>query len=898
MIGRAISHYQILEKLGEGGMGVVYKAKDTHLDRFVAIKVLPPEKISDPDRRRRFTQEAKAASALNHPNIITIHDIDEADGVYFIAMEFVAGKTLSALIPRHGMRLAEVLKYAIQIADALARAHAAGIIHRDLKPSNIMVTGEGLVKVLDFGLAKLTETGLTSEQDATRTLKPATEEGKIVGTVAYMSPEQAEGKMIDARSDIFSFGSVLYEMLTGRRAFQGDTQASTIAAILKEEPKPPSQIVEGLPREVDRIVRRCLRKDPEQRFQTMADLKVALAEAKEESDSGVMETAVRPTAKPRSRLLWVAGSIVFAAAIIAGAWFGRSKPDATDAPFAAVPLTSELAVESNPTFSPDGNQVAYSRSIGDSDNGIYIKIIGVPGPPRRFTTQPGNDESPAWSPDGSYIAFLRMKAQGDSKATVVRIPLTGSPEQTLAEVSIPGRYFGPRLSWFPNGRWLIMDDCREPNEPCGLSLLSVDTREKRTLTTPPPGSGDDDGPAVSPDGRWLAFSRGVSRGGEISQLYLLELSGDLKPHSEPTQISFENQAHDSPVWTPDGRALLFISGIWETSSLWRMAVSNGPAGGQQRLAFAGQFLSWPAISSQGQRLVYSRYLRTSSEIQKVELSANGGKAAPPVKLIWSAQSDADADYSPDGKRIAFKSSRSGIHQIWVCDSDGSNPIQLTSSAQAASLPHWSPDGRSILFSSTNVEGLDDLFLVNAQGGNPNRLMADPSAGRFTRVNGRFSRDGRWIYFDSNRSGRLQIWKISADTNRSGEKAVQVTRNGGSGGIESPDGKYVYYVGEGNPGPLMKVPAEGGEETQVLPSIVDRNFAVADEGIYFIPAPNQKRFSIQFLSFASAKTTHIAEIGEPGFVLSISPGPRGASRSILYEQHEPYTANLMLVENFR
>src|SRR5712691_2999521 len=206
MVGRTIGHYTIVEKLGEGGMGVVYKERDTHLDRFVAIKVLPPEKVTDPERRRRFTQEAKAASALNHPNIITIHDIDEADGVYFISMEFVAGKTLDSLIPRHGLRISEVLKYAIQIADALARAQAAGIIHRDLKPGNIMVTEQGLVKVLDFGLAKLTETAPRDENDATRTFKqPATEEGTIVGTVAYMSPEQAEGKMVDARSDIFSF---------------------------------------------------------------------------------------------------------------------------------------------------------------------------------------------------------------------------------------------------------------------------------------------------------------------------------------------------------------------------------------------------------------------------------------------------------------------------------------------------------------------------------------------------------------------------------------------------------------------------------------------------------------------------------------------------------------------
>ncbi len=264
MIGQRISHYQVVEKLGEGGMGVVYKARDTHLDRFVAIKVLPPEKVTDPDRKRRFVQEAKAASALNHPNIVHIYDISSEGSLDFIAMEYVTGKTLERLIGRKGLSLSETLHYAIQAADALAKAHAAGIVHRDLKPSNIMVTEDGLVKILDFGLAKLTEPVESGELAPTVTL---TEEGKIVGTVAYMSPEQAEGKKVDARSDIFSFGSVLYEMVTGARAFQGDSSASTLAAVLTKEPKQPSQAVEGLPRELERVILRCLRKDPARRFQ-------------------------------------------------------------------------------------------------------------------------------------------------------------------------------------------------------------------------------------------------------------------------------------------------------------------------------------------------------------------------------------------------------------------------------------------------------------------------------------------------------------------------------------------------------------------------------------------------------------------------------------------------------
>ena len=277
---RKLGHYEVLEKLGEGGMGVVWKARDTRLDRFVALKVLPAEKMGEPERERRFVQEARAASALNHPNIITIYDIDRADDASFIAMEFVHGKALDQLIPRKGLRLNEALKYATQIADALSAAHAAGIVHRDLKPGNVMVNENGNVKVLDFGLAKLTEQGAGGEFTRTETIAQSakTEEGKIVGTVSYMSPEQAEGKKVDARSDIFAFGALLYEMLTGRRAFQGDSKLSTLAAILNNEPEPVEQVVSGIPREVTRIVQRCLRKDPQRRAQGMADVKLALEE--------------------------------------------------------------------------------------------------------------------------------------------------------------------------------------------------------------------------------------------------------------------------------------------------------------------------------------------------------------------------------------------------------------------------------------------------------------------------------------------------------------------------------------------------------------------------------------------------------------------------------------------
>ncbi len=284
IIGTRVAHYQILQYLGEGGMGVVFKARDSHLDRFVAIKFLLKEDARDPSSKRRFIQEAKAASALNHPNIVTVHDIDSDQGHDFIVMEYVAGKTLGRIIPRKGIPLNQALKYAIQIADALARAHAAGIIHRDVKPANIIVDDHGLVKILDFGLAKLTEKPVTL--DATTVAEPMTGEGMLLGTAGYMSPEQAEGKPVDARTDIFSFGDVLYEMVTGQKAFQRDSMLATLAAILRDEPPQPSEVTEGIPHAVERVITMCLRKDPDRRWQSMLDVRNALEELKEESDSG------------------------------------------------------------------------------------------------------------------------------------------------------------------------------------------------------------------------------------------------------------------------------------------------------------------------------------------------------------------------------------------------------------------------------------------------------------------------------------------------------------------------------------------------------------------------------------------------------------------------------------
>jgi eukaryotic-like serine/threonine-protein kinase len=887
LIGRMLGHYKVLEKLGEGGMGVVYKARDTHLDRFVAIKVLPKDRVADPQRKQRFILEAKAASALQHPNIIAIHDIDQADGIDYIAMEYVDGRSLDRIIGRKGMRMADTLKYGMQIADALARTHAAKIIHRDLKPSNVMVDEHGLVKVLDFGLAKLADSPETPTCSAAATIslndRLRTEAGAVMGTIAYMSPEQAEGRAMDSRGDIFSLGVMLYEMVTGQRPFRGDSNLEILSATLRSDPLPPQQLVAELPQELERIILRCLRKDPARRFQHMEDLKVALEELHEDTISGSIVGQRAPAPAHRSglstRRLAVAGVLMVIALLTAGIfWWQHLRQPAEEVPLSAVPLTSSPGHVNTPNLSPDGNQVAFSWDGDQQENvDIYLKLVGA-GAPLRLTTDPAQDLAPCWAPDGRSIAFVRAPA--NRQAAILVIPALGGPERKLAE-----GYFNSKLSWSPDGQWLLVSRQSAPGQPHAIGALSVNTGEYRLLTQPPAGTWlGDVMPTLAPDGHTLAFARSQTRSN--SEIFLMQVSDSLEPKGQPRQLTSENRTSLYPDWTPDGREIIFSSGSGANSmsALWRIRADAPAQTHAARIPLTEGAISL-TLSRQGQ-LVFSR-MNNDENIWRMAVA--DGKPGDAGRFIFSTRRDVEPRYSADGSKIAFSSDRSGDNEVWISASDGSNALQLTfMKATMTGGARWSPDGQRLVFLSTQA-GQQEIYLVSANGGKPVRLTDHPAHDSAPS----WSRDGNWIYFASNRSGRFEVWKMPPDPKSA---PIQVTRNGGFAALESVDGKALFFARakSGDRYEIVKMPVGGGPETVVVPLMgIWGDFDVTDRGVYYI-ASRAAGAEIRLLSYAG-QTISLGAIGKrPSFGLAVAPD----NRTILYTQFDVESSELMLIEHFR
>ena len=889
LIGQTISHYRIVRPLGAGGMGEVYLAHDTTLGRKLALKLLPTEHTQDPDRLHRFKQEARAASALNHPNILTIYGVDEVGGQHFIATEFVDGESLRALLTRRGrMEVAEALDVAAQIASALAVAHDAGILHRDIKPENVMLRADGIVKILDFGLAKLlrgSAADVSSSAPASRSVH--TRSGIVLGTTQYMSPEQATGGTVDARSDVFAFGALLYEMLTGQAAFQGSSATQIVGAILTREPRP---LAPDVPAELASLVARCLRKDPDRRHQTMAEVKAAIADLQ-----GLLG-APGPTRRTTPLARWIVGAMAFAAAV-GGVlvWQARRAPVDTS-PLEAVPLTTFPGAERYPSFSPDGERVVFSWTGATDDNpDLYVQQIGA-GSPLRLTTDAANDYDPVWSPDGRWIAFLRSRSDA-SRIEVRLIPPLGGSERKLAEIHVGGglNVTPPYLAWCPAGDCVIATDSPGSDQPDALFAISVETGVKRQLTMPEVPASGDTHPAVSPDGRWLVFRRMADL--FTGELYALPLGPAVVAAGQPRRLTSRSLDPQHPTWLSDSRTIVFSA----RAGLWRQSVAG--ASEPVRLPFVGDYGLMPVVSrpSSGRpaRLVYVRDF-DDANIWRITTTAPGVVASgPPVNAIASSRLESMPQFSPDGRRVAFTSDRTGRWEIWISDPDGSNAVQLTAlGAVATGYPHWSPDGEWITF-HTNVDGQWEVYVVAAGGGKPRNVSAHPSSD----VSPSFSHDGRWIYFVSNRSGASRIWKVPA----SGGEAVQVTPTTGWAPLESPDGAALYWVETiDRPSVLWRMPVSGGPATRVLDGVALGNYAVLSSGIYYIDLPpgeggvhyvDRQRSTqrLRYLDFATGKRTTVAEhLGTVDVPLTVSPD----GRTILFPRVDSSINDLMLVQNFR
>ena len=692
VIGKTISHFSILEKLGEGGMGVVYKARDTHLDRLVAIKVLPPEKLAEQERKQRFLREAKAASSLNHPNIITVHEVANEDGLDFIVMELVAGKPLSHLIGRKGLKLGDTLKYGAQIADALATVHAVGIIHRDLKPGNIMVTESGLVKVLDFGLAKMEAIGPLA---ATQTTKQ-TEEGAIVGTIAYMSPEQAEGKKLDARSDIFSFGSVLYEMITGQRAFEGETKLSTLSAILDRDPLPPSSIAKQMPPELEKLVLRCLRKDPERRMQHMGDIKLALNELKEESESGKLALGSGELAHPESgrhghwwlRVALAALALASVATLVI--WVRRPTKPADRSEWTQI--TNVPDAVSQPALSPDGRMIAFIRgpSTFAGPGQVYIKML-PDGEAVQLTNDGLQKMSPAFSPDGSGIAYTTVDVNHRWDTWIVPL-LGGQPRLWLANAS--------GLEWFDK-QTILFSEIK--NNDMHMALVSADESRavEHDIYVPPSDRGMAHRSSLSPDRKSVLIV-------EMDRALWLPCKLVRLAQGSPTQpVGPEGGGCTSVAWSPDGKWMYFTSGASGAYHLWRQRFPNGEL---------EQITSGPT-EEEGIAMAPDGSFITSVGSRQSSVWVNNSNTARQVSFEGFSF---DPKITPDGKHLCYRILRGALptsdpSELRMVDLDSGRGEPLLPGIAVVGTPRHtydiSPDGRQIVVTALGQKGEHRLWLV-------------------------------------------------------------------------------------------------------------------------------------------------------------------------------------------
>jgi Tol biopolymer transport system component len=770
--GDRLGHYDVVAAIGAGGMGEVFRARDPRLNRDVAIKVLPRIFAADPDRLARFEREAQILASLNHPNIAHVYGVIEDPAA--LVMEFVDGQSLDRLIPSGGLTLDLTLKYAIQMADALAAAHAAGIVHRDFKPANVVVTGAGVVKVLDFGLAKTSEAPIASGATATAlSPSPQTEAGVVMGTFCYMSPEQAAGRPVDARSDIFSFGSVLFEMITGSRAFDGDTSMSTLAAIIHEPARPITQVNPRVPRELERLIARCHRKDPARRVQSMADLRSALEELRDDLEAGRLSGSgsgpALVVAPPRGRALRVAAIAALALVMLAAAYFAgtqqRAPAVANHPSWTIVPTTADLGVTSDPTVTASGDFIAYAS---DRHDGMNLDIWVQPtagGDPVRVTTDAANDLDPAFSPDGSRIAFTSLR---DGGGIYVVPALGGTPRLLVAN----GR--APQFS--PDGKWLSYSTGGR-GTPTQLSLIPAAGGTPRSVA---PAGWRAQRSAWSDDGRRIIFSGGPGQMGSGNDFHIVEIDAQGVP-ATPVATGLERIVQSAAL-RPTGLVAWTGQHLFYTTSgaLCRVAIEGTAARGPVDVLYqTTAVISGAARTTAGRFFVTHQTVRSS--IGSLRVAGPTPLADRPELLTRTAAVDQWPSLSADGSMLAFLSSRAGDNAIWVRDlaTGRETSVPTPGSRRSAVI---SADGRSVAYVRSN-----DLEVAETRGGTP-RTICSKCAGYVSS----WTPDGRWLIVNIG-PPQAKFIHVAAIDVRSGTAAPVLDKERTWFGRPSPDGRWLSFV---------------------------------------------------------------------------------------------------------
>jgi serine/threonine protein kinase/Tol biopolymer transport system component len=844
--GQVISHYRIEKRLGGGGMGLVFKALDTRLGRTVALKFLPERLSHDRQALERFRREARTASALNHPHICTIHDIDEHAGQPFIVMELLEGETLKHRIMGKPLPADELLELAIQIAEALEAAHAKGILHRDIKPSNIFITKSGQVKVLDFGLAKLlAKTALPSLP-----LAPAENgdddlsgPGTVLGTVAYMSPEQARGQNLDARTDLFAFGAVLYEMATGRMAFSGHTSAVIFDAILNKAPLSPCELNPALPPELEHIIARALEKDRDVRYQTASDLRADLKRLKRFIETGRGSTpsvslpAVAPAYRQRRRpALAVALGVLLAASVVwlllglpPFGWKAPAPPHDPDWPYSAAPritpfLTGE-ALRRQPAWSPTGPFIAYVSNEAGRDDVWVCDASGTSGGRNLTADMPGPCSHPAWSPTGQRIAFFSEEQGGGG---IYSMPVLGGQVRKLISVS-SGILYSFGLTWAKDGR-IVYTDFDDVGKKQVFAVTEFNpVRECLTAKVEAP---DGHFGELSPSGDLLAFlDAGINL---TAGLYI----GNMRSGG----FSKLEQGVAMPHWGPQGNRLFFISARESGVDLWMVRVDprTGEKIGTARRLTSAQNITDFTLSPAGYKLLavksnsQAQLWSFPAQAERIKDFSNGSP------LTQGRFKDAYPYATADAKTVLFSSNRRGNSELWQLE-QGGRLARVTESPGNKEHPCLSPDGRWIAFTlvdevgeylhvmrstggsshlldpvlpkeyaaayhadwSPNSPCLAAVFESKRRKGNIGIVTMDPDSGlaRETKLLGhlpgesphcpRWSPNGRFIVYEAVSHGNWDLWIMTSD----GRDPHQLTSDPGNmrTATWSRDGKYLYYI---------------------------------------------------------------------------------------------------------